>query len=825
MFEEPSAGFVLQARDGDAEPPVLDEVRAEGRLEGLLYTLTLRQRYTNTSSGPLEVVYTFPLPEGAVLLGLAATLGASRLEARVLPRAEAEQEYEEALEAGDAPVLLEVSAGGLHTANIGNLKPQESIELEIRFAQLATPEQGRLRIALPTTVAPRYGNPLAGSLQPHQVPQASLQAEYPLHLAVTACGPLARATVDCPTHPVRVASVEAGLRVELAEGARLDRDVVLLFNLPQAEPESPAALLCMGPDRFLDTEALDPQLQLDVDTGATPKPAPVVAVAAFCLPPLAAADERAVRLKLLVDCSGSMSGDSIASARRALTGVADGLRPGDEVSLTRFGSSAELALPPSSCSLPRTLAALREAILGTEANLGGTEMQRALEAVFKLGSPASGEGRSDVLLLTDGEVWAVEALIKAARRSGHRVFVIGVGASPAEHALRALADATGGACEFATPGEGLEAAARRMLTRMRAPGGQVLDVRWGLPGAQPPLWCLAPPAHVFPGDTAVAMAGFAPGCAPTQASLHALDGASPQQVMLARAGGAEPDHAGDDLARLAAWHRIRRGAAGPTASIAPVAPVALAYQLLTPDTRCVLVHRRADADKPEEEAALHRVRSMLAAGWGGTGSVAGHTRDAALMASHMASHMSAPTVWRSARAAPVASLDLVMREYESVRFSLRQGASAPEAPPPGSGMRFGKAAGGVPVGLEELCNRVLPALREGFPLARIDQALRGASLEDDLRQALQELERELVAAGVDPAVAWLLLIEWELSQPHTAAPSADRRAVDTALMRAGVPSALHADAHRLLDRLLGDPAASGGLGARIARLARAMARP
>lgn len=625
-----------------------------------------------------------------------------------------------------------------------------------------------------------------------------------------------------------MAAVEAGLRVELAEGARLDRDVVLLFNLPQAEHQSPAALLCMGPDRFLDTEALDRQLQLDVDTGATPKPPPVVAVAAFCLPPLAAADERAVRLKLLVDCSGSMSGDSIASARRALTGVADGLRPGDEVSLTRFGSSAELALPPGSCSLPRTLAALREAILATDATLGGTEMQRALKAVFKLGSPASGELRSDVLLLTDGEVWAVEALIKAARRSGHRVFVIGVGASPAEHALRALADATGGACEFATPGEGLEAAARRMLKRMRAPGGQVLDVRWGLPGAQPPLWCLAPPAHVFPGDTAVAMAGFAPGCAPAQASLHALDGASPQQVMFAQAGGAEPDHAGDDLARLAAWHRIRRGAAGPTASIAPVAPVTLAYQLLTPDTRCVLVHRRADEDKPEEEAALHRVRSMLAAGWGGTGSVAGHTRDAALMASdmasHMASHMSAPTVWRSARAAPVASLDTVMREYESVRFSLRQGASASEAPPPGSGMRFGKSAGGVPVGLEEHCNRVLPALQGGFPLARIDQALRGASLEDDLRQALQELERELVAAGVDPAVAWLLLIEWELSQPHTAAPSADRRAVDTALMRAGVPSALHADAHRLLDRLLGDPAAPGGLGARVARLARAMAR-
>ena len=49
-------------------------------------------------------------------------------------------------------------------------------------------------------------------------------------------------------------------------------------------------------------------------------------------------------------------------------------------------------------------------------------------------------------------------MIDAARASGHRVFAIGVGSSPAEGVLRSLAEATGGACEFATPGEALEAA-------------------------------------------------------------------------------------------------------------------------------------------------------------------------------------------------------------------------------------------------------------------------------------------------------------------------------------------------------------------------------
>jgi Ca-activated chloride channel family protein len=66
-----------------------------------------------------------------------------------------------------------------------------------------------------------------------------------------------------------------------------------------------------------------------------------VALAAFELP-VAPKGEGGGRLalKLLVDCSGSMGGDSIASARRALMGVMEGLSEGDEVSFTRFGSDA-----------------------------------------------------------------------------------------------------------------------------------------------------------------------------------------------------------------------------------------------------------------------------------------------------------------------------------------------------------------------------------------------------------------------------------------------------------------------------------------------------
>lgn len=738
MNHEPSASFVLSAPD-DHPPPLLERVDVDGRVDGILFTTTLRQTWRHAGNRPLEVVYTFPLPPQALLLSFAAIRGDVRIEGTIAPRAEAEAVYEAALERGDAPALLEVGSDGLHTASLGNLMPGETVVLELRFTQLLRFEHSRLRLVVPTTIAPRYGQPSAAGLAPHQAPVSSLTAEYPLSLGVTIAGSLAAARIECPTHRYRVARSEGTTRVELEPGARMDRDVV--FVLWPSEPRP--GLLVTSRDPLSERPRH-------------------VAVAAFELPRRPA--NRPLSLKLLVDCSGSMAGDSIASAREALRTIADHLGADDEVALVRFGNEAQVALQPARCTAG-TLHVLRQQIDATDANLGGTEMASALHATLNLQHTLE---QADVLLITDGQIWHAQAVADAARRSGQRVFAIGVGSAAADGVLREIAAASGGACDFATPGEDLKTVALRMLERMRDTPYHGLSVSWGqLAAWQQPL-----PERAFGGDTVVALAAFDRGEPEGAALSH--DVATDRLI----AAASESVDA-EVLARLVADHERhlqgRRQAAATS----------VRYRLLTEHTHCVLVHVRDATHRPTESADLVRVAQMLAAGWGGTGSVVDAMR------------------FRAPRSATLFEAVAPARESGGIQFSRRL--------PRDVEARFSESP-----------SRQIPArateLAAVLPQGRWRRALLQSASGREVPPYVAELLRDLRELGLDEVMTWVVIAQAVLAaeaSPATLpewardefealdAPTRTRalQVADEAVARHAAGSKLTSRARRLLEAL------------------------
>ena len=203
----------------DGERVALSDVAVTAVLRDLLAEVTVAQTYRNDERIPIEAVYTFPLPLDAVLLELQVELGGRVLKGVVIPKQDAEEAYEDAIDSGDAAVMLQEIEPGLYTMNVGNLLPGEQATITFTYAITYRWTDDRLRFFLPTTVAPRFGE---SPHQPHQVPEASLTVENQFALRVEISGSLRDAQFVCPSHTVRQETIADKARDLAAAGAGRD---------------------------------------------------------------------------------------------------------------------------------------------------------------------------------------------------------------------------------------------------------------------------------------------------------------------------------------------------------------------------------------------------------------------------------------------------------------------------------------------------------------------------------------------------------------------------------------------------------------------------
>lgn len=558
----------------------LKSVHLEGKLEGLLLTMLVKQRYLNNSEDTIEASYTFPAGWGANLMGFSVELNGKRMQAVALAKKKAEKKYEEAIDSGDTPVMLEKSPLGLYTANLGNLKPGEEAVIIIEYAQLLRFEKGRVRITVPTVIGERYGDEVSdGHIAPHQTVDTDQLAEYPFTATLDILGQMAQGEIACPSHKVDMEQIEGGTRVRLAKGGLLDRDFIVTVEDLKGESFVSAS----------------------EDDGA------YAVVASFC-PKLKEKEPTPLGLKILVDCSGSMQGDSIEQAQEAMHELILRLTEQDMISYSKFGSKVVHTSNQLEKCTPRYIKnVLAKAVHDTAADLGGTELNQALTSTFKISFTKAYTEGCDLLLITDGDVWEIEEIVKQAKISNHRIFAIGVGSAPAESLLKDLAEQTGGACELVTPSESISEAVLRMTQRIRSARTSSISIHW----EGEVLWQSKLPKQVFSDETihVHARVKSKPTVTPTlrwtvenvlnEESAPSIDwnstGALPRMVAGAEITSITDEKAAEELA--------------------------LKYQLASKYTNLLLVHVRDEEDKAQGLPKLQKIKQMSAAGWGGLGTV------------------------------------------------------------------------------------------------------------------------------------------------------------------------------------------------------------
>lgn len=439
----------------------------QGRIDGLLSQVTVRQTFGNPFDEPLEATYIFPLPDRAAVRGFRMEVSGRTIKGTLEERAKARQDYDTAIAAGQRAAIAEEERPGVFTLRVGNIMPGEEASVHLDMTGVLPYSGGEVTFRFPLVVAPRYipGAPLSGrsvgdgtAVDTDAVPDASrisppvILPGFPnpvrLSLAIdlyddNRC--VATDGVRSSLHSILTEEKGGFRRIRLDPGDRLNRDFILRFRLGSRDPAAPIhSTLTFHPDGEGDGRAGTFALTLIPPAGVelTSRPRDVVFV---------------------LDRSGSMGGWKIVAARRALARMVDTLGAADRFAVLAFDNVVEtppgLAMDLAPATDRNRFSAL-EYLARINAR-GGTEMaEPLLQAAERLiGKRADHQkrpareqpGRDAILVLvTDGQVGNEDQILQALapELGGIRVFTLGIDRAVNEAFLRRLAELGRGRCEL-----------------------------------------------------------------------------------------------------------------------------------------------------------------------------------------------------------------------------------------------------------------------------------------------------------------------------------------------------------------------------------------
>ncbi|MGE0158744.1 MAG: VWA domain-containing protein [Gemmatimonadales bacterium] len=441
------------AAQGWIEPGVdrggfaVDRTRSEVvvRVEGRVAQIEVSEWFVNRGRRLAEGDYLYPLPGEAVFQGFSLFQGDAELRGEIMDAERARHIYEEIVRKRADPALIELAGHGLLRARIFPIQPGEERRVTLRYTQVLERAGNALQLVYAGAVRGQGGN----AIDPHG-PQHDRQPDGRRPESVRGSFEVRVADASqflepfSPTHEIEVdrdresmtISVDDGVEGRLSLFLPLAGDAVgISVATHRPAGEDGYFMLTLSPGR---------------DDGArTPRDVTVV-----------------------LDVSGSMSGEKIEQARQAMHQLLGTLSSDDRFRLVSFSSAVQAQSTEWSFARGDALTRARSWIDRLVAD-GGTNIGAALDEAFRLESPDS--RLPVVLFLTDGlpsvGEESPERLAEIAeRRAGRaRVFAFGVGHDVNTHLLDRLGEAGRGDTDYVQPGENVERVISLLATKIRNP--------------------------------------------------------------------------------------------------------------------------------------------------------------------------------------------------------------------------------------------------------------------------------------------------------------------------------------------------------------------
>ena len=435
---EPAARADLLATDPKTKeliPLPLRRTKVRTDIAGILARTVVEQRFENPFEEKIEVTYVFPLPEDAAVTDFVMTIGSRRIRGVIRERGEAERIYAAARAQGYRAAILTQERPNIFTQNVANIEPGKRIDLSLTFHNTVAQRDGHYEFTLPLVVGPRF-NPAdiadpvlaaargkvttPGAVAVHYLAPTERSA-HEVDLEVRLDAGLVLRELDSPSHVTHIErDGDARATIRLGATDRLpNRDFTLRYAL--AGDTTQVAFLRQG-EHFV--ALVEPPAEL-TELPRQPR-----------------------ELVFVVDCSGSMEGEPLDQAKRAMRRCLRQLDPEDFFTVLRF--SDEVSALGDGTLLPATPARIEQGLAYIDAlrATGGTMMERGVQAAFAV-PPQPGRLRL-VTFMTDGYI-GDEARILArvqAEIGEARVFSFGIGSSVNRYLIEGLARVGRGAAAY-----------------------------------------------------------------------------------------------------------------------------------------------------------------------------------------------------------------------------------------------------------------------------------------------------------------------------------------------------------------------------------------
>lgn len=425
--ERESGAARLDARSEDgnnASLPLVGESLAV-RFDDGHVAETFDHAFQNETKARLEGSYKLVVGEGASATGFAYWNGPQKIVGEIFEREAAQQVYEALTGLKKDPGLLEQVGEGVFSFRVFPIEPGERKRVQVSTSRWL----------------PRRGASLEYRARLTR-PDAKIE--------ITLNDARGIASLDSPTHEISIdRGSDTSWKVTALKPKASHDEFVLRY-----EPAEAPLVLRAGVHR---------------DAGQD----------AFFSATLAAPASKTKRpptdVTLVLDRSGSMSGEPMESARQAAKAVVERLQESDRVNVVVFDDKVD-ALYES----PRLLgeAARRETLEYIDKIHvgGGTNIAQALKRA--LGSQQADARPDVVLFLTDGQSSGPEAVKVAEEdKSGARVFTVGIGTGVDKALLSRVATLKHGRFTFIADPRAVKAEFPKVLSQLEAPAITNLRLR------------------------------------------------------------------------------------------------------------------------------------------------------------------------------------------------------------------------------------------------------------------------------------------------------------------------------------------------------------